>query len=108
MPDFEAFFADFLSHTITVETYQGRGFDGASYAAPVEVSKCMIENVQRLVRSSSGNEVVSGTTIYATPDNAHLFTEHTRITAGDYASTVISVAVMDVFGLPGPLVVSLE
>jgi hypothetical protein len=108
MPDFSSLFADWLSHTITVETFEGTGFDGATYAAPVTVSNCMVENVSRLVRGSDGNEVTSETTIYATPDQASLFTEHTRITVGDYESTVIKTAVMDVFGLPGHLVVSLE
>lgn len=108
MPDFETAFADWLSHTITVETYDGAGFDGATYSAPVTVSNCMVENVRRLVRASTGNEVVSETTIYATPDQAALFTEHTRITVGDYESTVIKTEIMDVFGLPGHVVVSLE
>jgi hypothetical protein len=108
MQEFESVFSDWLSHTITVETFDGTGFDGATYLAPVTVSNCMVEKVSRLVRNSSGNEVVSETTIYATPDQASLFTEHTRISVGDYQSTVIKIEVMDVFGLPGHVVVSLE
>lgn len=108
MPDFSSYFADWLSHEITVETYDGAGFDGATYATPVTVSNCMVENVRRLVRASNGNEIVSETTIYATPDQASLFTEHSRITVGDYESTVIKTEIMDVFGLPGHVVVNLE
>jgi len=68
-------FAEFCSHSVTVETYQGSGGMGASYADPVTYSPdtdtgVMVDNKRRLVRDAAAKEVVSESTIHD-PDISH-------------------------------------
>lgn len=52
--------------TVTVTPYLGEGAYGPSYGDPVTVD-CRVEADRKLVRSSSGDEVVSEATIYVLP-----------------------------------------
>lgn len=52
--------------TVTVTPYAGETAYGPTYRAAVEVD-CRVEYVRKLVRSSTGDEVVSETTIYVLP-----------------------------------------
>ena len=55
-----------LIHRVQVEPYVGSGPSGAVYGPAVGV-RCLTEDKTRLVRSPSGDEVVSSTTFYAMP-----------------------------------------
>jgi hypothetical protein len=52
--------------TVTVASYQGDSAYGATYAAPVIVD-CRVQHGRKLVRSATGDEVVSESTIYVLP-----------------------------------------
>lgn len=55
-------------HTITVEAYQGSGAYGDVYAAPAEVTPCLVDAKRKLVRvqtqDAAGHEAVSESTVY--------------------------------------------
>ncbi|MFB7278051.1 hypothetical protein ACFCZV_13165 [Streptomyces hydrogenans] len=55
-----------LIHRVQVEPYLGTGPSGPTYGSAVEV-RCLAEDKTRLVRSPSGDEVVSTTTFYSMP-----------------------------------------
>lgn len=55
-----------LIHRVQVERYLGTGPSGPAYGPAVEV-RCLAEDKTRLVRSPSGDEVVSTTTFYSMP-----------------------------------------
>lgn len=56
-----------LTEPVTVQSYGGEGAYGPSYAAPAS-TLCQLDATRRLVRSSSGDEVVSETTLRLSPD----------------------------------------
>ncbi|MDV5145933.1 hypothetical protein R1T08_17375 [Streptomyces sp. SBC-4] len=58
--------AAFLIHQITVEPYLGVSPSGPAFGPAVEV-RCLKEDKVRLVRSPTGDEVVSSATFYAMP-----------------------------------------
>lgn len=109
MSEFLELFGDWATDSIVVETYKGTGFDGAVYLPAETVENIMVEDVRRLVRSTDGNELVSETTIYAEPEAAGKLTDGSRVTLpSGRRSKVLRVAVLDVFGLTGHVVVNLE
>lgn len=55
-----------MPHTVTVEPLTGTGPYGDQYGPPREV-RCLVEDTRQLVRALDGSEVVSQTTIYASP-----------------------------------------
>lgn len=99
---------DFYVHTITVETLLGTGPYGDVFAAPVTVTG-FLDGVRRLVRNSTGEQVVSESTFYTTPDKSGLFTPDSRVTADGAVSRVIKVNLNDSGppGLPDHLAVTL-
>ncbi|MEV8048961.1 hypothetical protein [Streptomyces bacillaris] len=56
----------FLRHRITVEPYAGRSGTQDLYGPAVEV-RCFLEQKTRLVRTPTGDTVVSSSTAYAYP-----------------------------------------
>lgn len=56
-----------LPHTVTVRPYLGIGPYGEVFGDPVVVRRTFVEDRRRLVRSSTGEEVVSETTVRARP-----------------------------------------
>lgn len=113
MSEFEEAFGDWLTYGLIVERWDGAGFDGPAFAAPVTivgpVVGVMVEQTRRLIRNSDGNEVVSETTIYVPPEREGAFNLHARVTLLDgTVSKVLRIAKLDVFGLPSHQVVNLE
>ena len=56
-----------LPHTITVRPLVGTGPYGEVFGDPVIVRRTFVEDRRQLVRSSTGEEVVSETTVRARP-----------------------------------------
>ncbi|WP_424183850.1 hypothetical protein ACOBQX_17985 [Actinokineospora sp. G85] len=56
-----------LPHTITLRRYLGTGPYGDVHADPVLVRRVFVEDRRRLVRSSTGEEVISETTVRTRP-----------------------------------------
>lgn len=80
---------DTMGSTVSVETYSGESGYGPLYAAAVSVV-CNVQSSRKLVRNSSGDEVVSETTLHVAPDDAAAFTPETRVTISSKVSTVIT------------------
>ena len=59
--------ADMLPHSITVLRYEGSGPYGEVFGDPI-VHQAFVEDRRRLVVSTSGEEVISETTVYTGPD----------------------------------------
>jgi len=79
----------FKTHTILVEPYEGSGAYGTVYGAPVSV-ECRVEDVTRLVRSASGDEVVSSTTVAC--DAGTVIPPESRVTVKGRVTTVLAVS----------------
>lgn len=102
-----------LVHTASVEPYEGSGAYGDVYAAAVADVPCYFEQVRRLVRDPNGDEAVSEATVYldpagtpfvhadGTPGTVPEVPAGSRVTVNGYASTVITVSVLDDGGLTG-------
>lgn len=88
-----------LREDVTVETYQGDGATGPVLAAPVTV-KAVIESRRQLVRSASGDEVVSETTLTVHADDADLFTPESVVSFRDVTTRVITAALHTDRGRP--------
>ncbi|MGH3863577.1 hypothetical protein [Actinokineospora sp.] len=56
-----------LPHTITVRRYLGTGPYGDQHADPVTIRRTFVEDRRRIVRSATGEEVISETTVRARP-----------------------------------------
>ena len=78
-----------LKDTVHVETYGGPGAYGPLFASSVSV-RCNVDNTVRLVRSASGEEVVSQATLLVHPADASLFTPESRVAVDARKSLVIS------------------
>lgn len=86
---------DFWIHTVTVETFQGAGPAGDTFAAPATVTG-FLEGKTQLVRNANGEQVVSSSTFYTATGNAALFTADSRLTpTGGRAARVIAVNTND-------------
>lgn len=81
--------AKFRTHTISVEPYIGSGAYGSAYGPAVDVV-CRVEDVSRLVRASSGDEVVSSSTVYC--DSDVVIPVESRVTVNGRVTTVLSVS----------------
>jgi len=93
--------ADFWVHTVTVQTLTGSGGMGDTYAEPVDLL-CFVDDKRKLVRSSSGEQVISETTIYA-PAGTLSLTEESLVTLpSGRVATVITTAARDSGGLDLP------
>lgn len=99
-------------HTATVKRKIGQGAYGPAYASPT-VEVCAIDDTTKLVRSSTGAEVVSSTRVAFPPAAAHI-PAGSLVTLsasfGGRTATVLTVQRGDGAGLPTPdhLTVSLE
>ncbi|WP_122262224.1 hypothetical protein [Ornithinimicrobium cerasi] len=99
--------ADFLAHTITVEPLLGTGSYGKVYGDPLTLSPedgtgVMVDETTRLVRTATGSEATSTTTIVARVAQAPSLVVGTRVTlpTGD-TTTVLSSSVQTMPGLDG-------
>lgn len=96
--------ADMLRHQIIVEPHLGAGPAGPVYGEPVTYQS-YVEDERQLVRSATGDEVVSETTVYLNP-GADIPAESRVTLPSGRRATVISVAVME--GPPGSAMDHLE
>jgi hypothetical protein len=99
--------------TISVEAYEGSGAYGDVYAAPVDVTPCVVEDTRRLVRvqtqDAAGAEQVSSTTVYAPLEATVPPGSRVTVPSGRVAR-VLAAARVEAHGLPLPeyLELSLE
>ena len=56
-----------LPHAVIIRHYLGTGPYGDQHADPITVRRVFVEDRRRLVRSSTGEEVISETTVRARP-----------------------------------------
>jgi hypothetical protein len=98
----------FYVHTVSVQTFTGSGGMGDTYESPVILSPetdtgVLVDDTRKLVRSSTGAEVISETAIYGRPALASVLTEGSLVTLpSGRVATVITLAVRDSAGLDLP------
>lgn len=84
--------------TVQVETYQGETPNGPQWAAAVSVP-CFVDETLRLVRTRDGDEVASGSTVFADASWLATFPEQSRVTYDGRTSTVITCETLTTEGL---------
>lgn len=103
---------EFYVHTATVQTYQGNGAAGPSFADPVTVA-CYIEATAALSAGSGGEQVTArSTTLYCSLDYQSAFTAESVVTSdqlGGKPARVLTVNPLDAgpLGLPNHVEVTL-
>lgn len=106
---------EFYVDIAVVETITGTtGYGVDVFAAPVTLDPatgngCYVDDGRRLVRSTTGEQVISESTLYTDPSNAALFTPNSRVTVDGIVSRVIKANLNDSgpLGLPDHLAVTL-
>lgn len=88
-----------LQHSATIEPYAGAGANGPVYGAGVVV-RCFRDDKRRLVRSGTGEQVVSETTLYCPPGT--VAPPQSRVDLGHRKATVITLSDRDGGQLPVP------
>lgn len=88
-----------LRHSASIEPYLGAGAHGPLYGPAVTV-RCFVEDKRRRVRNPSGDEVISGATLYCPLATAA--PPGSRVTVNGRASIVIDALRRDGGGLPTP------
>ncbi|MDN5687010.1 MAG: hypothetical protein L0G94_10125 [Brachybacterium sp.] len=81
---------DLFMHSCTVETYQGSGAYGDSWADESGPIRCLIDGTRKRVRDEHGDEVASEATILAPLTAAALFRTGSRVHYRDRTAVVIS------------------
>ena len=87
--------SDFYVHTAIVETFLGTSgygedlFDPPVTLSPDTNSGCFLDDTRHLVRSSTGEQMVSESTLYTFPTAAALFVPNSRVTVRGNQSRVI-------------------
>lgn len=79
---------DFQTTTVSVATRTGTGANGDVYAAPAD-AVVFLEDSRRLVRSATGEQVVSESTLFADLDDTDLFTPDSKVTLPTRVARVI-------------------
>lgn len=82
--------ARLFTHTVSVQTYEGGDDTGDMFASPVDKA-CFISDARRLVRDSSGLEVVSSTTLYGPLGDIDAYTPGSKVTVNGRTARVIGV-----------------
>lgn len=77
------------THTISVEPYVGSGAYGSTYGPAVSIT-CRVEDGVRLVRSASGDEAVSTSTVFCDADV--VIPAESRVTVKGRVTTVLLVS----------------
>lgn len=86
-------------HEGVIETFEGGGAYGDSYAAPI-TDKGLLASTVKLVRDVNGQQVVSSSTWYTSLTNAANYTPDSKFTdPNGRVSHVIGVNVNDTGGL---------
>lgn len=81
--------ARLFTQTATVETYLGTGINGPTYA-PAATVQCFINDCNKLVRSSTGEQVVASTIVYAPLATVGAFAPRSRVTVNGRITQVIA------------------
>lgn len=100
---------EFYVHTVLVETYQGtNGYGEDKFASSVAVAG-FLDDSRKLIRSLTGEQVISESQFYTHPENGALFTADSRVTVDGVVSRVIrtNVNTSGDLDLPDHAVVSL-
>jgi hypothetical protein len=82
-------FEEFMVHTVTVETKSGEDPWGNTNTALSDPITGFLDDTRQLVRSVSGDQVVSESTFYTGKEHAHLFLPESLVHLPDRVSTVI-------------------
>lgn len=88
-----------MVHTVTVETKSGEDSWGNVVTVPSGPILGFLDDSRALVRSATGDQVVSESTFYTGPEHAALFTPESLVALPDRPSTVIRCKTAD----SGPL-----
>lgn len=99
MAEIPAFLYALAGEDITVEPFTGGGAYGDSYGPPVTV-RGIVDEQRKLVRSTTGDQVVSSTQVYC-PLATEIPTD-SRVTVRGTTTTVITANRRDGRGLPVP------
>jgi hypothetical protein len=92
---------EFYVHTISVQTLIGSGAYGDVFADPVTLSPdtdtgVFVDDKRRLVRSASGEETVSETTLFGRPALAAVIVAESLVTLpSGRVATVITTSALD-------------
>jgi hypothetical protein len=91
--------AQFLVHSVSVESKTGEGSRGAIYGTPATI-RCFRDESIRKVLDAAGDEVVSSATLYA-PLAADLVPVGSRVTWPNHSTYIIAKARRDDAGVMG-------
>lgn len=80
--------ADFYVHQVTVTPLEGTGAYGPVFGQALTVAG-FLDSATHLVRSATGQEVVSQSTLYTDLDHAAAFLPGSAVTLPDGARTVV-------------------
>lgn len=94
--------ADFYVHTAQVRTLTGGGGYGDTYAGTPVTVPCFLDDTRKQVRSTTGDEVVSETTLYCALEHYDTFTPGSQVALSYRSAEVIGVNRRDAPGLPLP------
>lgn len=90
-----------MRHQVTIEPYLGDSSTGPRYGDPVVIERCFVDEQTRLVRTPTGDQVTSTSTVYADPGTQA--PPLSRVTLpSDRTTTVIQTKDRDGGGLPTP------
>jgi len=92
-------FEEFMVHQVTVETKTGEDSWGNVNTVTSDPIPGFLDDSRALVRSASGDQVVSESTFYTGKEHAALFAPESLVNLPDRASTVIRCKTAD----SGPL-----
>lgn len=85
---------EFWVHTITVETYLGEGGNGTLYADPVDVP-CFIDGGVKVVRTATGEQLVTNAPVYAPLEHAAALVAESRVTVQGRSARILAATVYD-------------
>lgn len=93
-----------LVHTTSVQMYVGVDSSGAQIHAAAVDLPCFVDRKRRMVRDSTGEQVVSESTIFYGVDSAAILVPGSRVLdpRDGRESTIITMAVRDMPGYPTP------
>lgn len=91
--------AQLFTQTVSVEPFTGQDSYGRTYG-PAQTVTCWVEDGNKLVRDSSGNETVAAATVYASLGDADKFPVGSRVTMP--TGRVSTVIVSDTFTVGNP------